>query len=231
MNVPRDPVQEYLAPLSKLFEANRDPEKAAQMQAYMQDRFSFFGIQKPFRSALFKQFLNGHGRPGTDQIETVVIRLWSLPEREYQYSALDLLYHHQHKAEQKCVSVYEYIIIHKSWWDTVDMVAQKLVGPHFLRFPDLRDRYDSRWRNTDNIWLNRTALLFQNRYKENTDFDLLADLVCQFSDSEEFFIQKAIGWALREYGKTDASRVMELVKNQPLPALSKRESIKKLKGV
>ncbi len=229
MNLPVDPVQEYLALLMDLFESHRDEQKAAQMQAYMQDRFSFYGIQKPQRASLFKHFLSINGRPSPDQIDVVVKRLWCLPQREYQYSALDILYHHQHKASRTSISTYEYLIIHKSWWDTVDMVAQKLVGPHFLRYPDLRDRYIPRWKNSDNLWLNRTTLLFQNRYKSHTDFELLAGLVNHFSNSDEFYIQKAIGWALREYGKNEPDEVARLVKQQPLPPLSVREATKKLR--
>ena len=106
------------------------------------------------------------------------------------------------------------------------MLAQKCVGPLLFRFSDLVSNQVAAWISSQNIWLIRTAILFQNRYKEKTDFKLLTSIVIQFVDSEEFFIQKAIGWALREYAKTSADDVLAFVESQNIGNLARREALK-----
>jgi 3-methyladenine DNA glycosylase AlkD len=121
------------------------------------------------------------------------------------------------------------MIVTKSWWDTVDALAAHVVGTHFSRHPQVRAEYLSRWRHSDQIWLRRTTLLFQLRYKDRTDRDLVFALIDENLGSDEFFIQKAIGWALREYSKTDSQAVQEYVSATRLAPLSKREALKWLR--
>ncbi|MCK5077528.1 MAG: DNA alkylation repair protein, partial [Calditrichia bacterium] len=118
----------------------------------------------------------------------------------------------------------------KSWWDTVDFIATNLVGPLFEKYSELIIPYTKKWMDSGNIWLQRTSILFQLKYKEKTDFKLIIGFIQQCSSSNEFFIQKAIGWILREYSKTDASTVIEFVKNNKLAPLSEREALKWLKN-
>ena len=118
------------------------------------------------------------------------------------------------------------MIITKSWWDTVDRIASRLVGFYFREHKELIEPYTEKWMYYGNMWLQRTALLFQLKYKKETDTDLLFGYIQALAESPEFFIQKAIGWALREYSKTAPKTVKQFVDSTLLAPLSKREALK-----
>lgn len=200
------------------------------MARYMRDQFPFLGIKTPQRRALLKAFMATHGQPPLDELETIVRELWQLPQREFQYSALTLLDRQVKKLPPEFYQVMEYLMVTKSWWDTVDGLAGNSVATHFVRFPLVRNECLARWRSSDNFWLRRTTLLFQLGYKNKTDQVLLFDLIRENLASKEFFIQKAIGWALREYSKTDLEAVIEFVAATPLAPLSAREALKWLRA-
>jgi 3-methyladenine DNA glycosylase AlkD len=122
------------------------------------------------------------------------------------------------------------MLITKSWWDTVDSIAGGTVGVQFQRFPDVREKYLPKWRASDNFWLRRTAILFQLNYKKETDFDLLCEIIRENLDSNEFFINKAIGWSLRQYARIDPKAVKKFAKSTRLHPLSQREALKHLEG-
>ena len=123
----------------------------------------------------------------------------------------------------------EFIITNKSWWDTVDFIASHLVGNYFKKYPDKIEEYINKWMLSKNIWLQRTALLFQLKYKVALNPVLLENIIKQFLYSKEFFINKAIGWILREYSKTNPQWVINFVKKYPLHNLSKREALRLIK--
>jgi 3-methyladenine DNA glycosylase AlkD len=102
------------------------------------------------------------------------------------------------------------------------------VGVHFQRFPQVRKKYLSKWRTSDNFWLRRSCILFQLDYRTETDFDLLSGIIRENLGSKEFFINKAIGWALRQYARVDPQAVRKFVKSTPLHPLSRREALKHL---
>jgi 3-methyladenine DNA glycosylase AlkD len=120
----------------------------------------------------------------------------------------------------------DWLLINKSWWDTVDTIASHLVGSHFQRHPEQIAVYTERWTLSDNLWLKRTALLFQLGYKKLTDVERLFTYISLCKDSEELFIRKAIGWALRGLSKTDPQVVIGFVQQQTLSPLSQREALK-----
>jgi 3-methyladenine DNA glycosylase AlkD len=122
------------------------------------------------------------------------------------------------------IELFEELIIQKSWWDTVDALAAWQVGYYFSKYPEKIQPYTNKWMSNGNIWLQRTCLIFQLKYKEKTDFELLKSFINPLSGSKEFFIQKAIGWALREYSKLFPQEVMEFAGNQPMAKLSYREA-------
>jgi 3-methyladenine DNA glycosylase AlkD len=128
------------------------------------------------------------------------------------------------------VPLLERLITTKSWWDTIDGLASHAIGELFLRYPDARDGTVARWRSSDNFWLRRTTLLFQLGYKDKTDEALLFSLIEENLDSKEFFIQKAIGWILREYSKTAPNVVQDYVAKTALAPLSEREALKWMKN-
>lgn len=200
------------------------------MARYMRDQFPFLGIKTPKRRALLQQFIAQRGLPPLAELEPTLHELWALPEREYQYSALTLLDRQVKKLPPEFIQVLEYLIVNKSWWDTVDSIAGYSAAVHFQRYPQVRKTAVAAWCASDNFWLRRTTLLFQLSYKAETDVDLLFSLIRENLDSDEFFIQKAIGWALREYSKTDANAVVSFVNATALPALSAREGLKWLQN-
>ncbi len=209
------------------FRKNQDPVKAAAMVKYMKNLFPFLGITRPDRNLLQKDFFKSAKKCG--EIDWgFVNHCWDLPEREYQYLAQDYLIILKQRLQNEDLERIEQLIISKSWWDTVDAIADKLAGELCSRSPELIDRYAVKWAESDNIWLIRSAILFQLHYKERTDRELLAGIIIRNSGTKEFFINKAIGWALREYSKSDREWVRDFVKNHPLHSLSVREGSKYL---
>jgi 3-methyladenine DNA glycosylase AlkD len=218
----------YLLPIISIFEQNADPAQAAPMKKYLRDQFEYLGIKTPERRELQKQFYEKYGLPFPVELKPILLDLWSLPQREYQYFAIGLLERLSEAIPHEFITTIETLIVNKSWWDTVDSLAGETVGVHFHRFPKVREKYIAKWRKSDNFWLRRTCILFQLGYKEATDFNLLCDLIRENLGSKEFFINKAIGWALRQYARTDPQAVKKFVKATPLEPLSRREAMKHL---
>jgi 3-methyladenine DNA glycosylase AlkD len=218
----------YVASLKTLFEQNADPVQAAPMKKYMRDQFEYLGIKTPKNVALQKEFFAEHGFPELSELENVLRDLWSLSQREFQYVAVGLLGRFDKQIPAKFIKTIEYMILTKSWWDTVDTIAGGIVGVHFRRFPDVRANYLAKWRASDNFWLRRTTILFQLNYKKETDFDLLCEIICENLNSKEFFINKAIGWSLRQYARVNPKAVTKFVKSTALHPLSTREAMKHL---
>jgi 3-methyladenine DNA glycosylase AlkD len=217
---------EYAHELRASLAMHADPTNAGPMRLYMKDRFAFFGIKSPERTKLVRAFVAEHGLPATDEIEAVAWWMWEAPERECQYAALDLIERSLKRLPPESIAWFERLIVTNSWWDTVDRIASHLVGGLFRLYPDLRDPWIDRWRVADHIWLRRTTLLFELGYKSETDAALLFALIEENLTSREFFVQKAIGWALREYSKTAPAAVGAFVAATPLAPLSRREASK-----
>lgn len=217
----------YVASLKRLFEQNADPAQAAPMKKYMRDQFEYLGIKSPQVKALFRQAVKENGLPSPEELDQIVRELWELPQREFQYLAISLMERLEKKLSSNAIKTLEFMIVHKSWWDTVDNISH-VVGVHFKRYPGMREKYLAKWRASNNIWLRRTAILFQLDYKEETNFDLLGEIIQENLGSTEFFINKAIGWALRQYARIDPNAVNKFVKSTPLHPLSRREALKHL---
>jgi 3-methyladenine DNA glycosylase AlkD len=207
-----------------------DPQQAVQMARYMRDQFAFYGIKSPLRREILSGFLREYGVPVVEDVPEVVQALWELPEREQQYNALDILIRLQKKLRPDFLPTLERLITTKSWWDTVDGLASNVSGTLFTNFPETGATAVQQWRSVDNIWLRRTTLLHQLKYKDKTNAPLLFSLIEENLDDKEFFIQKAIGWALREYSKTDETAVRAFVANNNLSPLAHREALKWLKN-
>ena len=218
----------YTASLKTLFEQNADPVQAAPMKKYMRDQFEYLGIKTPQNPALQKAFYKEQGLPELSELDEILRDLWSLPEREFQYVGMGLLGKFEKQFPAKFIDTVEYLIVTKSWWDTVDAIASHTVGTHFKRFPKIREAYLKKWRESKNMWMRRTAILFQLGYKKETNFELLSEIIRENLGSDEFFINKAIGWALRQYAYTDPSGVKKFVKSTALHPLSRREAMKHL---
>ncbi|SCZ81555.1 DNA alkylation repair protein [Acidaminobacter hydrogenoformans] len=211
-----------------VFRCHANPENAQPMAAYMKHQFPFLGIKKPERKTLERALLQQLKKDKTIESE-IIERLWSAKEREFQYLALDLLVAVQSELKPDVMPLLERLIHDKSWWDTVDLIAAQLVGPMTLRTPELIDAYIRPWSISDNLWLRRTAILFQLKSKKATDTGLLEDIIIENCGTKEFFLNKAIGWALREYSKTDPDWVAAFLCAHELAPLSVREAGKYLK--
>ena len=217
----------YLQPLLMQYETNRDPARAAQMKKYMKDHFKFYGIGTPARRAMMSDHIRVYGLPEWSSIEEITRYLWEMEERECQSTVLDLLNRMKKKLGPEDLPLMEYLITTKSWWDTVDGVAGWLVGVILQKYPEQIKPVTTRWMDSGNIWLQRSCLLFQLKYKMDTDLDLLFGFIEKLSDHKSFWIRKAIGWVLREYSKTDPNTVRQYVDAHPeLSGLSKREALK-----
>jgi len=218
----------YSLLLKDLFEKNADPSQAAPMKKYMRGQFEYLGIKTPQNKTLMKEFISKYGLSPIEDLDAILRDLWALPEREFQYVGLGLLDKLEKKLPAKFIKPIEYLIITKPWWDTVDAIASHTVGTHFRRFPDVREKHLSKWRASGNIWLRRTTILFQLNYKKETDFELLCEIINENLDSKEFFINKAIGWSLRQYARVDPKAVKKFVNSTSLHPLSRREAMKHL---
>jgi len=218
----------YVASLKTLLEKNADPILAAPMKKYMRDQFDYLGIKSPQFKTLMKDFITAHGLPPIKDFDGILRELWSLPQREFQYAGTSFLGRSEKELPAQFIKTIEYMLVTKSWWDTVDSIAGGTVGVHLRRFPEIREIYLAKWRASDNFWLRRTTILFQLNYKKETDFDLLCEIIRENLDSREFFINKAIGWSLRQYARVDPKAVTKFVKSTPLNPLSRREAMKHL---
>ncbi len=214
--------------IKKTFEENRNGVNARSMKAYMKNKFEFLGIKSPERRELSKPYLSNVALPAQGELWSIVQEFWEQPEREFQYFAMELVEKYNKVVEKDWVDNYEYMITQKSWWDTVDFIAISLIGNYFTKFPEQIKPVTKKWILSGHIWLKRSCLLFQLKYKANTNTDLLSSFIIPLADSKEFFIAKAIGWALREYSKTDPEWVVKFVSSRALQPLSKKEALKRI---
>ncbi len=221
--------EKYFAEVYESFSTNGDDRRAPEMAKYMKDRFKFLGVNAPLRNELSREFLVKSKRPEEENLEETVKLFWESEYRELHYFAVELVKKYAKKLDEPFIELFEYMITKNSWWDTVDSIASNLVGPHFTHHYELRFPVTEGWMNSNNIWLRRSALLFQLKYKANTDFDLLTDYILRLKDSDEFFIRKAIGWALREYSKISPDKVLSFVSANKLSPLSEREATRLIK--
>jgi 3-methyladenine DNA glycosylase AlkD len=215
--------------LAVLYKAAADSERSLTMSKYMKGLFVFHGIPSPKRKDIQKEWYNSINKNGNVEIRTLILELWNQNEREFHYAAIDLLIRQPKKFILASDNeLMEYLITTHSWWDSVDLVTAHYVGNYCSQFPIEGAKLIEKWRKSDNIWLNRSCLLYQLKYKKETDFELLSSLIEQYQRKKEFFIQKAIGWSLREYSKTNPTAVKAFIEKVNLQGLAKREGSKYL---
>ena len=219
-------MKEFIKILEIEFEKNANPEIAIGQKAYMKNNFDFYGIKTPDRRKIQKPFLVKKYLPPKKDLEKIVKTLWKKPEREYQYFSQELTEKYSKQFDKSDIELFEFMIINKSWWDTIDFIAPKLVGEYFKLYPEQRNNHIEKWIVSGNIWLQRTAILFQLNYKVDLDKNFLAYIIHSLLGSKEFFINKAIGWILRQYSRTNPSWVIDFVNKTDLNALSKKEALR-----
>ena len=201
-----------------------DPQKAIAMEAYMRNQFKFLGIRAPERKILTRDFFKTIDRATIDW--EFVQQCWEKDEREFQYLAIAYLTKVKQRLTVEDIPRLRQLIVTKSWWDTIDSL-DKFVGYVALHHPTVEATLLD-WSTDDNIWLRRVAIDHQILRKEQTNPVLLEKIICHNFGQNEFFINKAIGWSLRDYSKTNPEWVKTFIarhQDQMAP-LSIREASK-----
>ena len=195
----------------------------------MRGQFPYLGIALPAQRALARGVVAGLPKPSEDDLRTVALGCWELPEREYQYFACDWLRTNVQVPGPSFLPTIRTLITTKSWWDTIDPLATRVVGGLVQRHPVLVATMDE-WSADGNMWLVRTAILHQLHYGAATDTDRLFGYCTRQAGHRDFFVRKAIGWALRHYARTDPDAVRTYVDAHrgTLSPLSVREATKHL---
>ncbi len=210
------------------FNEMKNSDKAIPMEAYMKSMFPFLGIKSPERKEIVKEYFSAYQLPSEDVFLEEVWAIYQLPEREFQYAAIMLLSKIIKTLQINDLPFIEKLIIEKSWWDSVDSIAPTIVGSIVKNNRADGEEIMKQWSSSENMWLNRSAILHQLKYKKDTNEELLKEIILSHNQSPEFFIQKSIGWLLREYAKTNPEFVKGFVLTHDLKPLSKREALKNL---
>jgi 3-methyladenine DNA glycosylase AlkD len=206
--------KDFIAALKPQLSALRNRTAAIGAQNYMKDIAPFLGVKTPERRALVKKIAREFNLPTSDELGQTARALWKLDEREFHYSAFDLIQIQVEVADKNFLGEHvEYLITHKSWWDTVDGLGSAAVSP-------LTDKYGCEtliesWNKSSNMWLNRAAIQHQRGRKFEADNKLILRYCHEHADSDEFFIVKAIGWALRDMAKVSPRDVRNFLKEHP----------------
>ena len=216
----------FLAEIANALIPHIDAARAPAMRAYMREQFDYLGIGTPQRRLAAKPVLRTLAGGGSAKLLAHCWALWELPEREYQYVALDLLAMHWKGFGIEHIPQLIEFARHKSWWDTVDALAS-VIGK-VLRHS--HDHMDVALKD-ENMWVRRIALLHQLGWRGKVDEQRLFEYALALAHEKEFFIQKAIGWALRDYARHNPQAIRDFTSGgkDRLSALSYREANKHLK--
>ncbi|MCB9224482.1 MAG: DNA alkylation repair protein [Crocinitomicaceae bacterium] len=209
-----------------------NPELAVGMKAYMRDQFDFFGVKSPDRKEINKVFFKEVKLLSRDEVFELTKKLWERPEREMHYLGQELM----DKVGKKVITnkadikFLEYLILNNSWWDTVDFVAPRLMKTYFEKFPEERNKKVDEWIASDNIWLKRSALLIHLKMANKVDLPYMFETILRLNGTKEFFINKAIGWVLREHSKKHKVEIQKFIDahGKELSNLSFKEGTKYL---
>ncbi len=210
-----------------------DPTKAPQMQAYMKTDLPFYGVQKAGRVPILRQVVKDFPPDSATGYEKTVLALWNLSHREEKYIALGYARRFKERITPDRLPLYRKLIVSGAWWDFVDEVATKLIRHLVIEFPGATWPVVDTWIDESDMWLRRTALICQVGAKDVTDSARLFGFAIRTAHEKEFFIRKAIGWALREYSKTNPEAVAGFINANALQlsGLSFREGSKHIKDL
>ena len=219
----------FVSDLENSLRGNSNRKTAIPMENYMKNNFDFLGIKTKERRAILKENCEKFKQEVKVNFRVFAWELFQKREREFHMCAIDIFIKEIKKNYvQEDIILIEKLIITNSWWDSVDTIAKYLVGGYLQRFPEKTFEIIERFSNSKNMWLNRSALLFQLSYKERTNFELLKSECEKHKESNEFFVQKAIGWALRDYSRFNPNGVKEYVDSTNLKPLSQREALRNI---
>lgn len=227
------PNTELIAAVRKELARVADPTKAPAMQAYMKSAMPYLGVPAPASRQVCRAVFAAYPLASYDEWRETALALWREARyREERYAAIGLTGDRRYRAYQRldALTMYEEMITNGAWWDYVDDLATHRVGPLLALYPDPMRATMLAWSRDANLWKRRTAILCQLSFKAATDEDLLYACIEPNLSDKEFFIRKAIGWALREYAKTRPGAVRRYIREHEatLSPLSRREATKHL---
>lgn len=208
--------------------ARANPEKAKGMQAYMKTDMPFYGVQKPARTEILRHLRGEFAPQNRKEYEALVTALWELPHREEKYLAQRVAVVFRQFIVPESLPLYERFIVEGAWWDFVDETATHMIRELVLDHPsEIWPTVDG-WNGHDDMWLRRTSIICQIGAKERTDAERLFRFCERRMLETEFFIRKAIGWALRDYARTEPDAVARFANEHraSLSGLSFREATK-----
>jgi len=209
-----------------------DPAKAPDMQRYMKSEMPFLGVPSPARRELGRRLFAEHPLSDVEAWRATVLSLWrEAAFREERYLAMDLTGASRYRAWQtpELLAMYEELIVTGAWWDYVDELASRRVGPLLQAHRRTMTPVLRRWATDPDLWKRRTSIICQLAAKEDTDTDLLTSSIEANLDDRDFFIRKGIGWALRQFARTEPAWVRAFVDtHSELSPLSRREAMKHL---
>ena len=215
--------------------ADANPDRARQQQAYMKSEMSYFGLSVPRCRRIAHEVLRDYTPQNSAAWVTSILLLWrEATHREERYVAIELLLHKKfaHWLIPDQLPVLEELVVTGAWWDYVDALAARGAGTMLVNHPVSTKHILFKWAKDQNFWKRRVAILAQLKSKTNTDVDLLSKCIKPSIGHPEFFLRKGIGWALREYSKTNPDWVKEFVEKHPdLSGLSRREALKHIARV
>jgi len=217
----------YYIELDAKLEAAAIEDNAIPMKQYMKNNFEFYGIKSPLRKKIIADFEKESGVLAAEEITEFAQLCWDNPFREVQYACMELLQKEKNPPFER-LELYKWMILRKSWWDSVDFIAPNLIGKLLLAHPELIQKETQEYMDSGELWLQRSALIFQLRYKTQTDLNLLFHYCERLSNHPDFFIRKAIGWSLRQAGKFYPNEIRDFVAKTTLSNLSVREALKLL---
>ncbi|MGI9091940.1 MAG: DNA alkylation repair protein [Mycobacteriales bacterium] len=207
-----------------------DPSKAPAMQRYMKSSMPYRGVPTPERRRLVRTLIAGHPLSGESAWRGATCALWRRASfREERYAAIDLTGDRRYARHLNtgALDLIEELIVTGAWWDYVDELAIRRVGPILRADRAVVTPTIRRWSRDDDLWLRRSAVICQIGSRAGTDVELLGDVMRSTVDDSDFFIRKGIGWALREHGKTDPAWVVAFVASHPeLSPLTRREALR-----
>ncbi len=222
---------DLLSRLRRELAAAADPARALEMQAYMKSAMPYHGVSSPKMRLVCRSVFAGVDFPSGDAWRRAVLSIWKRANyREERYAAIELTEIRRFASFQTmgALPMYEEMIVTGAWWDYVDALATHRLGFLLRRYPATMRRRMLAWSRSKDMWKRRSAILCQIQFKKDTDLDLLYACIEPSLPSREFFLRKAIGWALRQYAWTDSREVRRYVsaRGTALSNLSRREALK-----
>ena len=227
------PSAELCQALREALRENANAEKAPGMQAYMKSEMPYLGVQTPVLKAVCRKVFAAHPIEAQKRWLDTILVIWRNADyREERYAAIRLGEHHAYEEFRTLTALpcYEEMIVDGAWWDYVDAIAPRLVGGLLRRYPEETKGVMLEWAHSSDIWKRRTSIICQLKFKDATDVDLLQACIEPSIDHTEFFLRKAIAWALREYAKTDPEAVIAYITENAgrMSTFSKKEALRLL---